>query len=182
MSLTGSTDPATPVLNTERFVLRPIEPADAAALFPTLSDEAQCRYLTRAAFATIKELEAWLFDPDWDGRTWIATDRTDGAAAARLVAVPVAQGVAEIGYITVKQHQGHGIAGECAAAMITHLFGAEQLHLVTAETDPRNTASNALLERLGFTRKAHLRRSVQTHIGWCDELKWELRRCDWSEQ
>lgn len=170
----------TPVLETDRFRLRPIEAADSKVLFSTLSDESQCRYLTRAAFGTIEELDAWLFDPDWNGRTWIAVDRQSGAPAARLVAIPIAEGIAEIGYITVAQHQGQGVAKECTLALVAHLFQAEKLRRITAETDPRNTASNALLERLGFTREAHLRQSVKTHIGWCDEYIWGLLRSDWQ--
>lgn len=171
---------ATPLLETQRFTLRPIERADAAALFPTLSDEAQCRYLLQGAFATLEALEAWLFDPDWNGRTWVAVDRDTEAVAARLVAVPVADEIAEIGYITVSQYQGQGVAGECAAALVAHLFNADKLHRITAGADPRNTASNAILQRLGFTREAHLRQSIQTHIGWCDEYLWGLLRSDWQ--
>ena len=32
-----------PAIETERFTLRPLVRGDAAALYPTLSDEAQCR-------------------------------------------------------------------------------------------------------------------------------------------
>ena len=170
----------TPVLETTRFTLRPIERSDAAALFPTLSDEDQCRYLLQGAFPTLAALEAWLFDPDWNGRTWVAVDRKTRDVAARLVAVPVADEVAEIGYITVSQYQGQGVAGECAAALVTHLFDAEKLHRITAGADPRNTASNAILQRLGFIREAHLRKSIKTHIGWCDEYLWGLLRSDWG--
>ena len=80
-----------PTLTTPRFTLRPLERGDAAALFPTLSDERQCLYLSREAFAAEEELWGWLEEPDWPGLTWIAVE-THGANAgqtvARLVAVP----------------------------------------------------------------------------------------------
>ncbi len=168
----------TPTLETSRFTLRKFLRDDAPALFPTLSSDEHCRYLTREPFATLEELEGWLFDPDWDGRTWAAVDKTGGEVVARLVAVPVADGISEIGYITVHYRHGEGIAGECAKALVEYLFEAEGHHRLTAGTDPRNTASNALLARLGFTREGHLRQSDKTHIGWCDEYLWGMLAAD----
>lgn len=156
-----------PTLTTARFTLRPLQRGDEQALFPTLSDAEQCRYLTRPAFASPGELWGWLADPDWNGRTWIAVDES-GEVAARFVAVPTHDdGIEEIGYITCAGRQGTGIARECTSALIAHLF-AEGKRKVTAEVDPRNTASVRLLERLGFTREAHLREHETTHIGVCD--------------
>ncbi len=159
----------TPVsaLSTERFTLRPMQRSDAAALLPTLSDEAQCLYLTRPGFESEQELWGWLADPDWNGRTWIAED-AQGAVAGRFVAVPGhEQGVEEVGYITCMERQGEGIARECMATLIAHLFdgGARKL---TAEVDIENIPSIKLLERLGFTREAHLREHETTHAGLRD--------------
>jgi len=159
----------TPVstLSTERFTLRPLQRSDAAALLPTLSDEAQCLYLTRPAFASEQELWDWLAEPGWNGRTWIAED-AQGQVAGRFVAVPGhEQGVEEVGYITCMHRQGEGIARECMAALIGHLFdhGARKL---TAEVDIENIPSIKLLERLGFTREAHLREHETTHAGLRD--------------
>jgi len=174
MAASKGSELTTPTLETQRFTLRKFAPGDGEALFPTLSSEKHCRYLTRAPFATLEDLNDWLFDPEWDGRTWAAIDKANGEVVARLVAVPAGGEISEIGYITVHHRHGEGIAGECARALVDHLFGAESYHRVTAGTDPRNAASNALLTSLGFTREAHLRQSVKTHLGWCDEYLWGL--------
>lgn len=170
-------------LTTKRFTMRPLRREDCAALFPTLSDPEQCRYLTRAAFGSEAELWDWLADPDWPGRTWIAQDRgiaeDQAGVAGRFVAVPAHEdGVIEIGFIVCAHRQGEGAAKECAAALIAHLFalpvaegGARK---ITAEVDPRNTASVRLLERLGFTREAHFREHETTHIGLCDAYVYGL--------
>ncbi len=147
--------------------MRSLHRSDAAALFPTLSDPEQCRYLTRPAFESEEELWGWLADPDWKGRTWIAVDRS-GAVAGRFVAVPGhAEGVEEVGYITCMHRQGEGIARECMEALVERLF-AEGARKLTAEVDTRNTASIRLLERLGFVREAHFREHDSTHVGLCD--------------
>lgn len=170
-----------PILTTDRFTLRPLRREDTAALFPTFADEAQCRYLSRERFASEEELWGWLGDPDWNGRTWIAEDKASGEVAARFVAVPAhEEGVAELGWITVIARQGEGVASECTAALIDHLFGAENHRKLTAEVDVDNTPSIRLLEKLGFTREAHLREHETTHIGLRDVLLYGLLKSEWQ--
>jgi len=167
-------------LKTKRFRLRGLQSSDCAALFPTLSDAAQCLYLSRPAFASEEDLWGWLADPTWNGRTWIAED-TSGDVAARLVAVPGHEaGVEEIGYITCAHRQREGVASECAKALITHLFDADGARKLTAEVDTRNAASVALLESLGFIREAHLREHETTHAGLCDVYWYGLLRSEFK--
>ncbi|MBY6128471.1 GNAT family N-acetyltransferase [Qipengyuania aquimaris] len=169
-----------PTLKTDRFTLRPLRREDAAALFPTLGDETQCRYLTRPAFESEEELWGWLAEPDWNGRTWIAEDG-EGEVAARFVSVPGHEdGVEEIGYITCAHRQGEGVARECTRALVAHLFTADGLRKLTAEVDADNTASIRLLERLGFAREAFFREHETTHIGLRDVMMYGLLASEWS--
>ena len=165
-------------LHTGRFILRPLRRSDAAALLPTLADEAQCRYLTRPAFADEAELWGWLADPTWNGRTWIAEDRAGqsaGEVAGRFVAVPAHEaGVEEIGYITCAHRQGEGVARECTAALVRHLIAQEGRRKLVAEVNADNTPSIRLLEALGFTREALLREHETSHKGLCDVALYGL--------
>ena len=97
----------------------------------------------------------------------------------RVVASPEGKEVAEIGYIVVPGNERQGIARECVSALVTHLFRAEGVHRIFADVDPRNTASNRLMQSLGFTREAHLRHAMKTHIGWCDTWLWGLLEDEW---
>lgn len=170
----------TPTIDAGRFILRKLARADTAALFPTLSDDAQCRYLTRPAFGSEQELADWLTDPDWNGRSWVAVDKAGGAIAGRFVAVPGREaGVAELGYITVVGRQAEGVARECMTALIAHLFDREGHRRLIAEIDAQNTASIALAQRLGFTREGCLREHETTHNGLCDMLIYGLLRREW---
>ena len=168
-----------PTLETTRFVLRKLERSDATALFPTLSDEEQSRYLSQGPFGSLPELEHWLLDPEWEGRSWSAVDRGNGAVVARLVAIPDGKRTSEIGYITVQDRQGQGIASECATRPIAYLFAEEDHHRLTAETDPRNAGSNAVLERIGFRCEGWMIECTQSHLGWCDEFRWGLLAREW---
>ena len=170
---------ASPTLETERFTLRKLVRGDAAALLPTLGDPEQCRYLLRAHFESEEELGDWLCDPEWDGRSWSAIDRANGELVARVVAVPAGERTSELGYITVAHRHEERIAEECTARLVEYLFAQEDHHRLTAGTDPRNHASNRVLEKLGFRREAHYVESIETHIGWCDEYFWGLLAREW---
>lgn len=169
----------TPNLRTKRFTLRPIKHEDTAALFPTFSDESNCLYLSHPPFESEDALAGWLFEPGWNGRTWIAVD-TNGDVAGRFVAIPQEEPrVEEIGYVVCAHRQREGIALECAAALVAHLIEGEGARKVTAEADAENTASIRLLERLGFAKEAHFRQHETTHKGLCDVVKYGLLASEW---
>jgi len=171
----------TPDIETNRFTMRKLVRADAAALLPTLGNEEQCRYLSRPHFESEDELAHWLTDPTWDGRSWAAISKADGSLQGRFVAVPTHDAeIAEIGYITVASHQGKGIARECTAALVDHLFAVEGKRKIIAEVDGENAPSIALVERLGFTREAYFRQHERTHKGMCDVLIYAILRDEWQ--
>jgi len=95
------------------------------------------------------------------------------------VAIPGMDRVTEIGYATALGRQGQGIARECVGALISHLFAVEEMRRIWADVDPDNAASNALLERLGFTLEGRLRETWETHIGIRDSLIWGLLAREW---
>ena len=166
--------PSVPTLATPRFTLRPLRREDTTALFPTFADEAQCRFLTRPAFSSEEELAGWLFEPGWNGRTWIAED-AEGRVAGRFVAVPgLDDGVAEIGYVVCLDRQRAGVARECTSALVEQLIVQEGKRKLTAEVDAQNVASIRLLESLGFTREAFFREHEITHAGLRDVAVYGL--------
>lgn len=172
---------STPTITTPRFICRGLERGDEKAFWPAFSDDEQMRYWSRGPFDDRGEFREYLFDTDWGGRTWICEPREGGAPVFRMVASSTVEQVAEIGYILVPGNEGKGIARECVSALITHLFREEGFHRIFADVDPRNKRSNALLERLGFTREGHLRHTMKTHIGWADTWLWALLSDEWAD-
>lgn len=168
-----------PQIATPRFILRAVEDGDVDALLPAFRDPDVMRYWSRGQFDDRAEFAAWLLDREWDGRTWVAVPRDGGSPVARLVASEQRPGVAEIGYLVLPAHARQGIGAECVAALVTYLFRQEGYRRVFADTDPRNTPSNRLLQALGFTREAHLRSAMETHIGWCDTWLWGMLADEW---
>ena len=65
----------------------------------------------------------------------------------------------EIGFVFNSKYQHQGYARESCEKLIDFAFSAG-IHRIYAECDPENGNSWRLLERLGFSREAHLRQNV----------------------
>ncbi len=147
-------------LETNRLRLEPISADHAAGMFEGLHDPSLYVYQTdepprdvaslRDRYARLArghsddELAHWL--------NWILVRRDDGAAAGYVQAtVWKDRSSAEIGYLVLSAQQGRGFGGEAVGAVVRHVFAAG-VGLLHAVIDVRNTASIALVERLGFTR------------------------------
>lgn len=48
---------------------------------------------------------------------------------------------------------------------------------VIADVDPRNEGSIGILRKFGFEETGREKRTFETHLGWCDSVYFELRRC-----
>ena len=170
--------PPTPILRTERFTLRPPVEADVDAFWPAFSSEEHMRYWSCGAFTDREVLRDYLLDTK-AGRSWVAVPHAGGAPVFRVFVGERGEQVAEIGYIMVPGHEGQGIARECLAALITQLFRNEGYERIFGDVDPPNTPSSRLLLNLGFTREAHIPKTIKTHIGWCDTWLWGLLADEW---
>ncbi|MGN6279669.1 MAG: GNAT family N-acetyltransferase [Sphingomonas sp.] len=170
-----------PVLTTDRLRLRQLTVDDSDALFPTLSDAELMTWWSSAPHDSVEQTRAY-FEPrvGRDGwRCWAITLAGDDTAIGWVAAGEKRQGgVTEIGYILARDHWGSGIAAEAVCAVIDRLF-AEGQRRIFADTDPENTASLALLERLGFKREGYLRAEWETHIGVRDSVILGLLKDEW---
>ena len=86
----------------------------------------------------------------------------------------------EISYSVHPDYWGQGIASEIARLLCQ--FGFEELALerVEATCDPRNSASAAVLKRIGMTYEGVLRRTVLIRSGWRDSKIHSLIRPEWT--
>lgn len=175
-----SGDGETPVLTTDRLVLRPRRSDDAAALHAIYSDVELMRWWSHGPHATVQQTRACIEakSPEW--RCWSITRRGDDTALGFVgVAAMPRGGVSEIGYALARKHWGAGIAFEAVSRMISQIFGEGQRRIF-ADTDPENVGSRALLERLGFTFEQRVADQWETHIGLRDTTVYGLLREEWN--
>ena len=160
-----------------RLTMRPQTVDDAEALFEAYRDAELMRYWSSGPHADVAQTRDYLAarDQPSDWRGWTMCERATGAVVGTLAAHDSRPGVAAIGYMVLRRHWGQGYAREGVARLIEVLW-AEGHRRIWADTDPDNARSNALLERLGFTREGHLRGEWETHIGVRDSYIWGLLR------
>ena len=171
---------STTTLTTTRFTCRPLREGDEDAFFPAFSNEQKMLYWSCGPFTDRAAFREYFFDEKWRNQVRIAEPREGGAPVFYMSYSTLREQVAEIGYMLIPGNEGQGIARECVSAMITQLFGEDGFHRIHADVDPRNTPSARLLLNLGFTREAHLRDAMMTHIGWCDSWLFGLLCDEWA--
>lgn len=152
-----------PIIETERLRLEPLTAADAEALYPIMG------HPEVMAYWDIPEVD----DPDLvaaivggqveamaDGRAiyWAMRALSDGAfvGSCDLSEIDRWHRRAEVGFILDRDAWGCGYALEAMRSVIA-FAAANGLRKLTARTHLGNRRSEALLERLGFSKEGLLR-------------------------
>ena len=86
---------------------------------------------------------------------------------------------AEIGYTLARVYQGKGLASEAVSCVLDYAFRLLGLHRVIAITDCENTASIALLERLGLRCEGHFIQNAWFKGRWADEYLYAILQDEW---
>ena len=89
---------------------------------------------------------------------------------------PDSENEAEIGYTISPGFQRRGLGTETVKALTDHLFKKKGIKKIIARTDPDNISSNKLLDKLGFSKTAHLKKSVKIRGELKDDLVFELKK------
>jgi RimJ/RimL family protein N-acetyltransferase len=87
---------------------------------------------------------------------------------------------AEIGYVINRSHWGQGLMTEALEAMIDFAFGRLKLHRIEVDTDPENTGSMRLMDKLGFRREGLFRERWYVHGKWHDSQMLALLKAEWK--
>ncbi len=170
-----------PEINTPRLVLAELEASDAAAVFNLFSNNNVVEYYDLEAFSSIEQAQNLirLFQSRYvasSGIRWAIRLKKTGALIGTCGFNSWSQPMksAVIGYDLLPECWGSGYATEAVYAAIRAAFSGDlvcgALHRVQADTVPGNSASEALLRRLGFKEEG-LRRESGYWKGAFHDLK-----------
>lgn len=151
--------------HTARLALRRLTDADLDALVAIRSDPAVVRYTPirgydhdrgRTLIAEMRDRE-----PGTPG-TWFqfGLERRDtgefiGEVGLRCDDGPRTPGCYEIGFTLASSQHRRGFGEEAVRAVLGYAFGPLAAHRVHGNGDARNTASAALMAKVGMRREAH---------------------------
>lgn len=153
-------------LRSERLILRPLVLEDAESLLPALRSEDNVRYWSRGPLGSVEEVRDYIrWNVESKDAETFAITRGDDQALGWVVLVERGPKMAELGFILRPDSQGQGLAREAVSRVLEYAFGERELRRVSADVDPDNRASIALLEALAFCYEGRLRATWETHIG-----------------
>ena len=159
---------------TARLRLRRARADDLDPLHAILSNPAAMRYWSSLPHADLAQTQAWL-----DGMIQAPADASDDyiiELEGRVIGKAGCWRIPEIGYILHPDAWGKGLAFEALTAVIPHVFATFPIDVITADVDPRNIASLALLARLGFQETYRAERTWLIGEEWCDSVYLSLLR------
>jgi RimJ/RimL family protein N-acetyltransferase len=164
------------LIRSERLLMRRARPDDLDAFHEIMTDARVMRYWSHPPHETLHQTQRFLAH-------MMRSDEADIEEyvielGGRAIGKAGCWRRAEAGFLLHPDFWGRGLAQEAMRAVLPACFAkfADVPHL-TAECDPRNTASVALLRRLGFR---HLRTVEKDFLygaqEWCDTAYFDLPR------
>ncbi len=171
-------------LQTQRLAVRIMRTADRATLLAYRNDP------------QVAALQSWELPHTAEHTTWLdAQDELDDLAPTgwTQLAIEVAgQHIGDIavhrdetgqqanlGFSLAKAHWGHGYATEAASAVIADLVERLGIVRLSADCDPRNTASQRVLERIGLIHSHDASKSFLWRGEWADTTYYAATAEQW---
>jgi RimJ/RimL family protein N-acetyltransferase len=180
--------PESPVIETNRLILRLAEKTDLPALFAVNGDDEAIRYTPLESWKTPADGEAWF--------SRVSDNHAKGAALQFVIILrdggfPIGSMVlfhfnepakcVEVGYMLARAYWGKGLTTEALGAFVDFCFQTFGLDRLEGRTDPRNTASGKVLERVGFTKEGHQRRNFFAKGEISDTGLYGMLREEWQQ-
>ncbi len=144
------------VIQTERLVLRQLEPQDAGFILELLNEAQFLRYIGDKGVRTLDDARAYISKGPRDsyerhGYGLYAACLLDGTPAG-ICGLVRRDGLedADVGFAFLSRHCAKGYAVESASAVLAHARRVLRLQRIVAITSPENFASIAVLEKIGL--------------------------------
>lgn len=153
-----------PKLETERLILRQLQPSDAPALFHYFSKDEVMKYYDLDTFSELEQAENLisLFNERYtakQGIRWGITQKADDVVIGTCGYhnVRTEHSKAEIGYELSPAFWQQGIMTEAVQAIIEFGFSQWNLNRIEAFINPENEGSRKLLTKIGLREEGFLK-------------------------
>ena len=174
------------ILHTDCLQLRPITKQDAKAIFAYRSDATNNAYqdfipeTLDEVYDFINNCAAELNEEGtWFQLAIIHSESNQIIGDLGIHTLDEAQ--VEVGCTIAKGYQQKGYASEALITVIDFLFQELNKHRIIASIDPRNKASQHLLERLSFRKEGHFVESYYSNGEWLDDVQYGLLNSEWDK-
>lgn len=166
-------------IRTERLLLRPMKTTDRDDLFAVFNDSDVMKY-----WSTLPHT-----DPDQTAAIIHETIEADPQQTAdfavelggRVIGKAGFWRVPEVGFLLHPDYWQKGYGAEVLRALIAYGFQERGLDRITADVDPNNQASIALLQKLGFGETGREKNTLEIAGSWFDSIYFALERAIWEQ-
>ena len=153
-----------PNLESDRLLLRRIVERDAQEIFALRSDAENMKYIPRPLVKNLEEAIEHLAKIDSgiennEAINWAITLKGNSKLLGIIgfYRTKHEHYRSEIGYMLLPEIHGKGIASEAVEVVTKFGFNEMKLHSIEAVIDPRNGASEKVLQKNGFVKEAHFK-------------------------
>jgi RimJ/RimL family protein N-acetyltransferase len=179
-----------PEIATKRLVLRDLEASDGPRIFSYHRHPEIARFQSWGT-ESVDVIQSYIrrttaTDPDTAG-VWYqvgiylqAGGKLIGDCGFRSLKEEPRQ--AEVGMTLAPEFHRQGYAAEAFRALLSYLFGTLGKHRAFGSVDPANTASLALVHRVGMRQEAHLVKSLWFREAWVDDMIFALLEEEWDAE
>ncbi len=139
-----------------------------------MSDVRAMRYWATSPHPTLDHSRTWL-------QRLIAATGTENQdylieLSGQVIGLAGSNPLPDFGFIMHPDFWGRGFAEEASRGVIGHIFETLPVPALTAEADPRNAPSLAVLGRLGFVKTGEAKHTLRVGAKWVDSVYFRLDR------
>ncbi len=127
----------------------------------------------------MKELEEW-YDKSRPDEKWFIIEKKDKSKVGQIFYMPSGS-CFEIGYRLLPKERGKGYCTEAVKIIVDYLFLTKSMVRIQAHTNPKNLASQRILEKAGFQKEGLIRKPIFIRGAWQDGVLYSILREDWKE-
>ena len=179
------------VLETERLLLRPLEPGDVDLIWPDISDPEISRYMAWEAHTDRAQTMDFLKNEQarreaGRGITWAIFKDNSFCGIFSVIGIvrshrALTYNKAELAYWLGRKYQGQGIMTEAGRRVLQFAFQELRLHKIFVSHFSINKASENLIKRLGFRYVGEQRAEFQKAGVWYDHKLYEFLEVEFAE-
>lgn len=170
-----------PILQTNNLILRQIHLDDAKEVFEIRSNPETMKFIPRPLAETIEDAQKFITDCNAgieknEYINWAIAQKEDNKLIGMIgfFRMQPENFRGEIGYILNPNFHGKGIMKEASDEAIKFGFEKMNFHSIEAVIDPKNIASEKLLQKLNFKKEAHFKENFFYNDEFLDTVIYSL--------
>ena len=177
-----------PTLETERLILRKLEPGDAGDVFEYASDPEVSKYTTWETHRTLEDSRGFIqwtlgrYECDEAGEWGIVLKETGRLIGSMgFVRLDLQNSCGSFGYVLARKHWRKGLMPEAVKRLIRFGFEEMGLNRIEAYHYIENGASGRVMQKAGMTYEGLLRQKMFAKCRFWDVKQYAILAEEWNK-